>query len=294
MSGVPYIFANATTSIPLSELDVNFATPVTIGNTTVALGNTVTSFGNVTLVNTTITTGSVTTDLTVHGLTVGLGSGSVSGNTVFGYQAGYSNSTGSSVDAFGYQALYSNTTGYNNTAIGYQALYAVTYGNTNVGVGYQAGNTITTGANNTCIGNGAQPSSATVSNTITLGNSSVSTLRCQVQTITALSDVRDKTNIENIPVGLDYIRAMRPVMFDWNTRDGSRQGRKDFGWISQDLDKLQEKFGYAEYTRLVNKDNPDAWEADPLKTYPILVKAVQELADEVDRLVNILKNNGLM
>ena len=49
MSGVPYIFANATTSIPLSELDVNFSTPVTIGNTTVALGNTVTSIGNLTL-----------------------------------------------------------------------------------------------------------------------------------------------------------------------------------------------------------------------------------------------------
>jgi len=42
MSGVPYIFANATTSIPLNQLDTNFATPVTIGNTTVALGNTVT------------------------------------------------------------------------------------------------------------------------------------------------------------------------------------------------------------------------------------------------------------
>jgi C1q domain len=42
MSGVPYIFTNATTSIPLSELDSNFATPVTIGSTSVALGNTVT------------------------------------------------------------------------------------------------------------------------------------------------------------------------------------------------------------------------------------------------------------
>ena len=45
MAGVPYTFANATTAIPLSELDVCFATPVTIGNTTVALGNTVTTIG---------------------------------------------------------------------------------------------------------------------------------------------------------------------------------------------------------------------------------------------------------
>ena len=54
MSGVPYVFGSATSSIPLSQLDVNFNTPVTIGNTTVGLGNTVTSFGNVTLTNTTI------------------------------------------------------------------------------------------------------------------------------------------------------------------------------------------------------------------------------------------------
>ena len=54
MSGVPYIFANATTSIPLSQLDVNFSTPVTIGNTTVALGNVITSIGNLTLTGATI------------------------------------------------------------------------------------------------------------------------------------------------------------------------------------------------------------------------------------------------
>jgi hypothetical protein len=54
MSGVPYTFATATTSIPLSQLDVNFATPATLGNTTVGLGNTVTSVGNLTLTNATI------------------------------------------------------------------------------------------------------------------------------------------------------------------------------------------------------------------------------------------------
>jgi hypothetical protein len=48
---VPYSFATATTSIPLSQLDANFNTGATIGNTTVGLGNTVTSFGNVTLAN---------------------------------------------------------------------------------------------------------------------------------------------------------------------------------------------------------------------------------------------------
>jgi hypothetical protein len=51
---VPYTFGSATSSIPLSQLDSNFATGITLGNTTVYLGNTTTSFGNVTLTNVTI------------------------------------------------------------------------------------------------------------------------------------------------------------------------------------------------------------------------------------------------
>ena len=51
---VPNTFANATTSIPLSQLDNNFATPITIGNTAVQLGNTVTTLNNMTLANVTI------------------------------------------------------------------------------------------------------------------------------------------------------------------------------------------------------------------------------------------------
>ena len=59
MAGVPFVFGNATTSIPLSNLDANFNTGVTIGNTTVGLGNTVTTLGNVTLTNVNIVSGTV-------------------------------------------------------------------------------------------------------------------------------------------------------------------------------------------------------------------------------------------
>jgi len=59
---VPNTFANATTTIPLSNLDNNFATPITIGNTAIQLGNTVTTLNNMTLANVTIS--SVSTPLT--------------------------------------------------------------------------------------------------------------------------------------------------------------------------------------------------------------------------------------
>ena len=69
MAGVPFIFGNATTSIPLTNLDANFNTGVTIGNTTVGLGNTVTTLGNVTLNNVTITSGSINAAVTQSGFT---------------------------------------------------------------------------------------------------------------------------------------------------------------------------------------------------------------------------------
>ena len=44
---VPYTFGSATASIPLSQLDSNFATTITLGNTAVQLGNTITSLTGV-------------------------------------------------------------------------------------------------------------------------------------------------------------------------------------------------------------------------------------------------------
>ena len=57
---VPYTFAGATSSIPLAQLDTNFATTFTLGNTAIQLGNTVTTLNNMTLANVTISSGNVT------------------------------------------------------------------------------------------------------------------------------------------------------------------------------------------------------------------------------------------
>ena len=57
---VPYLFATSTTSIPLSQLDSNFATAITLGNTAVYLGNTTTTLGNLTFTGSTINNPTVT------------------------------------------------------------------------------------------------------------------------------------------------------------------------------------------------------------------------------------------
>jgi hypothetical protein len=63
---VPFTFGAATAAIPLSQLDTNFATAITLGNTAMYLGNTTTSVGNLTLTNVTISSGTanVTANIT--------------------------------------------------------------------------------------------------------------------------------------------------------------------------------------------------------------------------------------
>lgn len=214
-------------------------------------------------------------------------------NTAVGYRALFYTTTGSYNTAVGHNALGGNTTASNNTAIGDSAGYAVTTGTQNTLLGVNAGysgTNLTTGSNNTILGYNATSTSATVSNEITLGNSSVATLRCQVTTITALSDVRDKTNINELPAGLGFVKALRPVEFDWNMRDGGKVGEHDTGFIAQDLKAAQEATGI-NIPGLVYESNPDRLEAGYGKLIPVLVKAIQELSAEVESLKSKLKRD---
>jgi hypothetical protein len=152
----------------------------------------------------------------------------------------------------------------------------------NTYIGYQAGrfpSTTATGTNNTALGNGATPASATVSNTITLGNSSIATLRCQVTTITSLSDRRDKTNLSSIGDALNLIRNIVPVRFVWNMRDGGKVGEADTGFIAQQLLEAQQ-VSDMHIPGLVDETNPDKLEAGYGKLIPVLVKALQQLDAE--------------
>ena len=80
---VPYTFGSATTSIPLSQLDSNFATTITLGNTAIQLGNTVTTLNNMTLANVTISSGtSALTSTSIANGTSNVSIASSGGNVV--------------------------------------------------------------------------------------------------------------------------------------------------------------------------------------------------------------------
>jgi hypothetical protein len=206
-------------------------------------------------------------------------------NIAMGYKAGFSLCSASVFNiAIGCGALCNACLSCCNHAFGVAALQGTTTGNSNTAVGWCAGLTNTYGNNNTFLGNSAFGASATSCNAITLGNSSIATIRAQVTTITALSDCRDKTNICGLPIGLEFIRALRPVKFDWNMRTGEKVGIPESGFIAQELDEVQTRFTATDYLNLILGDNPDRLEAAPGKLLPVLVQAVKELADEVDRL----------
>jgi hypothetical protein len=187
--------------------------------------------------------------------------------------------------AIGHESLNKITTASGNIAIGTNAGASMLTGIQNCFFGPDAAISMTTGNNNICIGFQAQPATITTNNSITLGNSSHNVLRCQVTSITSLSDARDKKEIEELPVGLDFVKGLKPVKFVWDDRDeNGNHDVKDFGFIAQDLKKSQEDANLADTLKLVYEENPEKLEASYGKLIPVLVKAIQELTAKVEAL----------
>jgi hypothetical protein len=241
--------------------------------------------GIVDILNTTASTDTATGALQVFG---GVGIG---GNVNIGGSIIMWNSVSTNL-AYGYKALNSNTNGVANTAIGYNSMLLNTTGSNNVATGRDAGLHNISGSNNTYIGaladiNGNSFTNATVigynatgtaSNQITLGNLSVTALRCQVTTITALSDERDKKEIRDLEMGMDFVKGIRPVRFMWNMRDKGKIDIPEIGFIAQELIEA----GGKQIPNLIDDTDEDKLMVGQTAMFPVLVKAVQELNTKLD------------
>ena len=104
---VPYTFGSATSAIPLSQLDSNFATGITLGNTAIQLGNTVTTLNNMTMANVTISSGTSNgvsfTNVTISSGTI---TGTVANSTIS--NSTVANAVSDSVNITGYMGLPQN------------------------------------------------------------------------------------------------------------------------------------------------------------------------------------------
>jgi hypothetical protein len=156
------------------------------------------------------------------------------GNTASGSSALYANTTANRNSAHGVLALRYTTTGYDNTAIGHSASIQNITGHSNTACGISALNNNTTANLNTAIG--AECLSAAVNfnncsgigsfaqvtgaNQVQLGNGATTTYAFGA--VQDRSDIRDKADIRDTELGLEFVNALRPVDFKWDMREDYR------------------------------------------------------------------------
>ena len=170
-------------------------------------------------------------------------------------------------------------------AVGRDALSSAT-GAQCTAVGYRAHNTASDHINSASFGYGAQP---TASNQVTLGDGRITALRCAQTTITALSDQRYKADISEAPaaLGLDLVRALPVKTFRWDRRfkDTPENDDPQLGMIAQEWDAVLEGAGF-DWLRVIDKSNPDRWEAAPHKLFFSLMLAIQQQDDQIAALTD--------
>lgn len=165
---------------------------------------------------------------------IGNGNGNFSTNTATGTTALNVNTTGTDNTANGNYALANNTTGIKNTAVGSVALIGNTSGSNNTAVGMGALYSAVTISSNTAVGVDALAGNTLYSNCSGLGRLSAVTGNNQVQlgdgatttyvygTVQNRSDLRDKAEVRDTVLGLDFINELRPVDYKWDMREDYR------------------------------------------------------------------------
>ena len=175
--------------------------------------------------------------------------------------------------------------------------------------------TTTTGSFNICIGASSRPSVAggeaqTVIgynvagvgfNTFAFGSgSTVTSVGFGSTNWSGTSDERLKEDIKDEVVGLGFINELRPVTFQWkkakdvpeelNLHEDSDErvmnGNHNHGFLAQEVKTAIDKYSdIKDGCELWSKSDVDGMEkVSPTALIPMLVKAIQELSAEVEKL----------
>ena len=221
-------------------------------------------------------------------------------NVAVGARALLTQTTGGSCTVVGTGAAANLSTGSRNTAIGTSAMNVMTGGGSNTAVGFSAGTSDASPNFTTALGTSATPvgnnstaigynATTTGQNQVQLGNSDTTTY--VYGTVQNRSDARDKADVRDTTLGLDFIESVRPVDFRWDMRedyedrtpDGThKRARFHHGVIAQEVQALDAGFGGVQ-------DHSIDGGADVLTVgydefIAPLIKAVQELSARVQEL----------
>jgi hypothetical protein len=218
-----------------------------------------------------------------------------------------------------------------NTALGYCAGVGVT-GLSNTLIGMNAGCSLTTGGCNILIGDGTGSTtnnttccnvviaprlngtfnlsgssynniaissggtalyalSAPSNNTIQLGNVAHTGAYINISW-TAVSDLRDKTEVADIALGLDFVKDLSPIEYKRCDRETGEinSDRLHYGFAAQDV--VENELKYA--GKAVIADNSDENRLRLTSDYliPVLVNSIKELSAKVESLEAKLAGNG--
>jgi hypothetical protein len=220
----------------------------------------------------------------------------------FGGQALAANTTGYQNSAFGQDSLKTNTSGTNNAAFGYQAGYSILTGSNNTLIGKAAGILLSSGGDNTIVGTGGTPNLTTGYGNVTLGDiAAISTrlfnittqndrlvmghvniVAAYVQTAwTVVSDLRDKVVLGDVPLGLDFVRKLKPIKYQFkeNRESNTTRGAVKYGFGAQDV--LAEE---GDNPVIVDTEQPEKLKITDSHMMPVFANAIKEMADMIDQL----------
>lgn len=248
-------------------------------------------------------------------------------NVALGNDALNNNENGSYNTAIGYKSISQSSIDY-TTAVGAQS---VVKGNHSIAIGYKStvndkldknetkedvyGSTAigvytqVTAKNSTVLGYSAKSeyenstaigaeSKTTTENQIRLGKSGTSVYLDDIQ---LTSDKRDKTDIKESSLGLDFILGLNPVEYKWDRRDAYKDNKSDgskkdkrvhHGFIAQDFQDLDFDFGGFQDHKL--NGGEDQLSLNYLEFIAPLTKAIQEqqkIIERQQREIELLKKN---
>jgi hypothetical protein len=188
------------------------------------------------------------------------------------------------------------------TGVGAGALCAFGISDRNTAIGYNAGRYMVDGStganvhNSTCIGYNSRVSG---SDELQLGDGNVTPYAYNALQIR--SDERDKCDIIDNPLGLEFINSLRPVQYRTNFRDmyedfdnssGEFKGKRMHnGFIAQEVKEVADKFNidFAGYQDHAINGGCDVKSLAYDELISPMVKAIQELTKKVEDLQNKLE-----